>query len=102
MSQIDSDELADRIEAWLLDWLRQRAEMCAEDVDRNMPFAEYGLDSVSAVEMSQQLAGQWPGITLTPLLVWDYPTPAMLAPELALQVQHHQANSEHPADTPRN
>lgn len=78
----DIDRLAERIEAWLLDWLVKRAAIAAGDVARDKPFAEYGLDSLTAVEMSQELE-DWLGIALTPTIAWNYPTPMALGRYLA-------------------
>jgi acyl-CoA synthetase (AMP-forming)/AMP-acid ligase II/acyl carrier protein len=76
------DRLAERIETWLLAWLVESAGVDPQTVDREKPFAEYGLDSVTAVEMSQELE-DWLEVQLTPVLAWNYPTPRQLAPYLA-------------------
>jgi len=76
------DRLAERIEAFLLDWLIERAGAAGGDADRDRPFAEYGLDSLAAVELSVELE-QWLHVQLTPIVAWNYPTPAALARYLA-------------------
>jgi acyl carrier protein len=50
-----------------------------EDAQRD---AEYGLDSLTAVELSQELE-DWLHVDLTPVIAWNYPTPATLAKYLA-------------------
>jgi len=74
--------LAERIESWLLDWLVERAGVPAEEIDRDKPFAEYGLDSLTAVELSQELE-DWLDVRLTPVVAWNYPTPVAMSRYLA-------------------
>jgi acyl-CoA synthetase (AMP-forming)/AMP-acid ligase II/acyl carrier protein len=81
----DVNWLNEHIEFWLLDWLEQRGGVPAAEIHREKPFAEYGLDSLTAVELSQQL-GDWLELELAPVLAWNYPTPAKLAPYLAARV----------------
>ena len=76
------DRLAERVESWLLTWMVERAAIPADEVDRNKPFAEYGLDSLTAVELSQQLE-DWLGVEVVPTVAWNYPTPATLSKYLA-------------------
>ena len=79
------DRLTERIEIWLLDWLVDRAAVPQEEIRRDRPFAEYGLDSLTAVELSHDLE-EWLGLELTPVLAWNYPTAARLSRYLAQQV----------------
>ena len=76
------DRLAERIEVFLLDWLAARSGAVAGDVHRDRPFAEFGLDSLSAVELSAELE-QWLHVQLTPVVAWNYPTPAAMSRYLA-------------------
>jgi acyl-CoA synthetase (AMP-forming)/AMP-acid ligase II/acyl carrier protein len=76
------DRLAERIETWLLDWLMRRAEVPQGELDRDKPLADYGIDSLAAVELSQELE-KWLGVELTPILAWNHPTAALLARYLA-------------------
>ncbi len=85
MTPEEVDRLAERIESWLLNWLIERAAIPAEQVDANKPFAEYGLDSLTAVELSQELE-DLVGVEVVPTVAWNYPTPATLSVYLAKQV----------------
>jgi acyl carrier protein len=76
------DRLAERIESFVLDWLIERAGAATGEANRDRPFAEYGLDSLAAVELSAGLE-QWLHVQLTPIVAWNYPTPAALARYLA-------------------
>jgi acyl-CoA synthetase (AMP-forming)/AMP-acid ligase II/acyl carrier protein len=75
---------AERIEIWLLEWLVARLGLDAADVSRDRPFAEFGVDSLTAVELSQELEDEFK-IPLPPIVAWNYPTPAALARYLAEQ-----------------
>lgn len=84
LSASEVDRLAERIEGRLIEWLIERASVSATDLDRDRPFAELGLDSLTAVELSQDLE-DWLDLRLTPAMAWNYPTCATLARYLAEQ-----------------
>jgi acyl-CoA synthetase (AMP-forming)/AMP-acid ligase II/acyl carrier protein len=79
---VELDRATERIEAWMLDWLMTRLGLTPEDVSRDRPFAEYGVDSLTAVELSHELEQQF-SVPLPPIVAWNYPTPAALARFLA-------------------
>lgn len=79
------ERLAEQIETRLLDWLVERAGLRPGDFDRDKPFAEFGLDSMTAVELSHELE-EWLDVEITPVVAWNYPTAAALAAYLARQV----------------
>jgi acyl-CoA synthetase (AMP-forming)/AMP-acid ligase II/acyl carrier protein len=81
---IELDRAAERIEAWMLEWLVARLGLEPADVARDRPFAEFGVDSLTAVELSHELEQQF-GVPLPPIVAWNYPTPAALARYLAEQ-----------------
>lgn len=83
------DRVSERIEAWLLSWLVDKAGVASGEISRERPFAEYGIDSLTAVELSHELEA-WLGLELTPVLAWNYPTPARLAEYLAREVVGEQ------------
>ncbi|MGL4513216.1 MAG: non-ribosomal peptide synthetase, partial [Lacipirellulaceae bacterium] len=76
---------AGEIEAWLGRWLAQRLEIDPTDVARDRPFAELGVDSLTAVELSGELEQEL-GVKLPPVTAWNHPTPAALAEHLAAQL----------------
>ncbi len=98
MSPQEVDRLSERIESWLLDWLKRRAEVPAVELDRDKPLADYGIDSLTAVELSHELEA-WLGIELTPVLAWNHPTAAMLARYLAGEAARTAGESS-PSDAP--
>jgi acyl-CoA synthetase (AMP-forming)/AMP-acid ligase II/acyl carrier protein len=83
-ASLELDRTAERIEAWLLEWLVARLALDPADVDRDRPFAEFGVDSLAAVELSHELEQQF-NVPLPPIVAWNYPTPAALSRYLAEQ-----------------
>jgi acyl carrier protein len=84
VSPIEVDRAAERIEEWLLKWLMNRLSMDAADIARDRPFAEFGVDSLTAVELSQELEDEFK-VPLPAIVAWNYPTPAALSRYLAEQ-----------------
>ncbi|MEM8864713.1 MAG: phosphopantetheine-binding protein, partial [Planctomycetota bacterium] len=74
----------ERIEEWMLHWLVERTDVDTSQIDRQRPFAEQGLDSLTAVELSGELEEAF-AVELPPIVAWNYPTPAALAGYLAEQ-----------------
>jgi acyl-CoA synthetase (AMP-forming)/AMP-acid ligase II/acyl carrier protein len=83
-SVVELDRAAERIEAWMLEWLIARLGIEVADISRDRPFAELGVDSLTAVELSHELEEQF-GVPLPPIVAWNYPTPAALSRYLAEQ-----------------
>jgi acyl carrier protein len=82
MTDAEIRRLTRQIEELLLNWLVERAGVDPAEIDRNRPFAEYGLDSLTAVELTERLE-QILNVRLTPTVAWNYPTPAALSEYLA-------------------
>jgi acyl carrier protein len=70
------------IRTWLVDRLAAHFEIAAEEIDVRETFSNYGLDSRTAVGLSGELE-RWLGRSLSPTLVWDYPTIELVAKHLA-------------------
>lgn len=70
------------IQNWMKDWLVKELKLPAKSIDTSKSFADYGLDSVTAVELSDALQ-EWLGIALSPTLAYDYPTIESMAQYLA-------------------
>ncbi len=93
MTDVEVRRLARQIEETLLTWLVEKVGVDASDVDRTRPFADYGLDSLTAVELSDRLE-QMLNVRLTPTIAWNYPTPASLAEHLANVIAGRADHSE--------
>ncbi len=98
LTAFEKDRLTEQLETWLLQWLVERAGVSPAEVDRNRPFAEYGLDSLTAVELSQELEDGL-RVKLAPIVAWNYPTPATLARYLAELAGGEGAESDGNAGT---
>jgi acyl carrier protein len=70
---------ADRgsIERWLQRWIATRTQQDAANVEKQRPFADYGLDSVTAVELADELS-KFVGVEVPATAAWDHPNIATL------------------------
>jgi acyl transferase domain-containing protein/acyl-CoA synthetase (AMP-forming)/AMP-acid ligase II/acyl carrier protein len=73
------------IATWLTEQLARRLHLEARQFDPREPFSRYGLDSLTAVELSGALE-RWLGRRLPPTLIYDYPSIQALAAQLAVMV----------------
>lgn len=73
---------AQTIRRWLQTYFGQRNNLPPAQIDTHMPFAAYGLGSLEALTLIQELE-QWLGRPLTATLAWNYPTIDALASHLA-------------------
>ena len=90
------ETLRQQIELVLLAWLRQEGTNSDEELSPQQAFAEFGVDSLTAVELSRQLE-DWLRIEISPVVAWLYPTPEKLADYLARQalgVNAHKSDEE--------
>ena len=70
------------IQAWLISRLAEALKVAASEIDGREPFANYGMNSMTAVSLSGDLE-DWLGRTISPTIMWDYPTINALAEHLA-------------------
>lgn len=84
---------AERIEEWMFVWLAERVDLDLTEADRNRPFAEQGLDSLTAVELSAELEDAFE-VPLPPIVAWNYPTPAAMARYLAEETRAEETRPE--------
>lgn len=77
--------MKDEIQTWLANAVAGAVKADVEDIDPEIPFDRFGLDSVAAVEMTKQLS-EWLRLELSPTLLYDYPTIALLSEYLAGEV----------------
>jgi len=69
---------AAEIETWLRSWIGTRLVVPAAQIDPLKPFSDFGIDSLTAVELSAAL-GDWLKVELPTTLTWDYPNIRTLA-----------------------
>jgi acyl carrier protein len=98
-TSVEFDRAAEHIEAWMLEWLMARLALKPAEVQRDRPFAEYGVDSLTAVELSHELEQQY-HVPLPPIVAWNYPTPATLSRYIAQETTGiHDPNEKARADS---
>jgi len=83
------------VEAWLATWLAGQLDCVAAAIDRERPFAAYGVTSLQAVRMIAEL-GAWLGMPLSAVLAWSHPT----VHELARHVTGSGASRSDPPPEP--
>ena len=71
-------------ENWVMNWLGEKLNLSPQNIDPKQAFADYGIDSVMAVELAQDLQ-EWLGYTqqLEASLAWNFPTIKSLAQYLS-------------------
>ncbi|MEM8677429.1 MAG: acyl carrier protein, partial [Cyanobacteria bacterium P01_G01_bin.67] len=68
------------VEEWLSQWLSSKLQIPLEKIDRAKAFADYGIDSVMAVELAQDLEEWLPDdLEIEPTLAWNFPSIEALA-----------------------
>ena len=70
---------SEEIEDWLVARIASELHVPADDVERQTPFAELGLDSLIAMEISQELEEELGRRDLPVTLLFDHPTIERLA-----------------------
>jgi acyl-CoA synthetase (AMP-forming)/AMP-acid ligase II/alkylation response protein AidB-like acyl-CoA dehydrogenase/acyl carrier protein len=80
------------IQTWLIKWLSQKLHIQTGEISPNRAFADYGMDSVTAVELAHDLQ-EWLNISqpLEATIAWNFPTIEELAGYLS---QNHHNTSE--------
>lgn len=66
------------IEQWIIQWLSRYLQIEASYIDANTLLIEYGIDSISAVELARDLETQF-SLTLNSNVVWNFPNVGDLA-----------------------
>lgn len=69
---------------WLLHRLGLYLQRSEDDISIDVPFAEYGLDSVAALSLFGDIEDEF-GFYLEPTVAWDHPTVSALARFLAAE-----------------
>lgn len=95
-SELSRQRVRQQIESVLMAWLRQEVANSDEEISPQQAFAEFGVDSLTAVELSRQLE-DWLRIEISPVVAWSYPTPEKLSEYLAMQalgVESRQADED--------
>ena len=70
---------------WISIRLAEIVKINIDQVDPQLPFDRYGLDSLSAVTLIGEL-GDWLQLELDPSIVYDYPTIEQLSKYVSEQI----------------
>lgn len=81
----DRQSMTTMVQKWMSEWLVVHAGIQPGDLDIDKPFGEYGLDSMTAIELSGEIE-DWSGVQLTPVVAWNYPTIAKLSGYMVDQI----------------
>lgn len=63
----------EEIRAWIVAYLSGLLEISSDEIDTEVPFDSYGLDSSAAIGLTGDLE-DWLGKEVDPTLLYDYPT----------------------------
>ncbi len=75
------------IQSWLVNWIAQHLKVAADHIDIRVPLTRYGMDSVTAVSLSGELA-EWLERPISPTVAYDYPTLEALVESLNIGVSN--------------
>lgn len=90
---VDSNATApafDQVAAWLAASVAKAVKAEIAEIDHDVPFDRFGLDSVAAVEMTRDLSS-WLGADFPPTLLYDYPTITQLSAYIMTEIQQASA-----------
>ena len=86
MAELSPADLKAELQPWLVEWLTLRSNLKPGSMQPDTPFAELGIDSLTAVEVSQQL-DEVLGLQSPPMVIWSCPTASDLADYLIGELQ---------------
>ncbi|MEL6489997.1 MAG: acyl carrier protein [Cyanobacteria bacterium J06634_6] len=72
----------DAIREWIVSYISDLLEVSADEIDTEISFDRYGLDSSAAIGLTGDLE-DWLGKEVDPTLLYDYPTVEGLVEYLA-------------------
>lgn len=81
------------IQQWLVNRIAEVAQIPPEQVDMDLPFADFGLDSMRMFEISGDLE-KFLGQSISEIVAWDFPTIAKLSRHLISPESETPFNAE--------
>jgi len=85
LPNVSSVQLSADVQQWLVEWLSARANLMPGVMGTTTPFAELGIDSLTAVEISLEL-DKLLGLQSPPMVIWSCPNVEALSEYLAEQL----------------
>ncbi|NJM99995.1 MAG: acyl carrier protein [Phormidesmis sp. RL_2_1] len=86
LSASAADITGEQIQAWMITYLASLLEISEQDIEIDVPFDSYGLDSSAAIGLTGDLE-DWLGQEVDPTLLYDYPTVEALVAYLSDPIQ---------------
>jgi acyl carrier protein len=96
----DRQEITQIIGNWMTDWLVARAGVDPANIDHQRPFSDYGLDSMTGVELCSDIE-DWSDIAVTPLDAWNHPTVADMSAYIAEKIVSDRQSRGEPSEVAR-
>lgn len=90
---LSSAPTSESIQQWIINLLIQQWKIPAEAIASDKTFSDYGVDSVMAVNLAQELE-DWLKTPLEATLVWNFPTIQALANHLANELNESGFNDQ--------
>ena len=72
----------EEIQDWMVDYMAALLQVDSDEIDIDIPFDRFGLDSASAICMTGDLE-DWLGLEIDPTLLYDYPTIGSMSAHLS-------------------
>jgi acyl carrier protein len=85
LPNVSVTRLSPDVQEWLVEWLTARANLMPGVMGPATPFAELGIDSLTAVEISLEL-DKLLGLQSPPMVIWSCPHAEALSEYLAEQL----------------
>jgi acyl carrier protein len=77
------------VQAWIIKQLAKVIGIKPDQIDPRLPFTTFGLDSLTAFNLTGDLA-DWLGRDLPATLLWDHPTIVSLSQHLAQDLEQSE------------
>ena len=69
---------------WIAQWLANKSGISSSQIDTSRPFADFGLDSLRAVDLANELE-RWLLRPVEPIVFWNHPSINALAEHLSVE-----------------
>ncbi|NEO43440.1 MAG: acyltransferase domain-containing protein [Moorea sp. SIO4A3] len=80
---------SESIQMWIENWLARELKIDVQYIDRKTSFADYGMESVMAVELAQDLE-DWLQHSLEATILWNFPNIESLGDYLASEIKKEE------------
>ncbi|MGW6208643.1 acyl carrier protein [Streptomyces sp. NPDC055089] len=83
----NQDHSPEELTGWLKERIAEHVQLPAEEIDPDVPLANYGLDSLYALTVVTEIEEHL-GLTLEPTVMWDAPTLNALVEVIRAELAH--------------